>query len=192
MVLARSGSTKSESGFSLVEVMVATALLAVGLVSLAQLFAVAAQNNINARNSTFASVLAEQKMEQLRALAWGFDPVGLPLSDVATNTAAQLETAPGGTGLSPSPDTSLTHNTDGYVDYVDRFGNILGGGSTVATGTVYVRRWSIEPLPTDPNNTLIIQVLVTPHVDRSVADAASVGRLPDEARLTTVKTRKAT
>jgi prepilin-type N-terminal cleavage/methylation domain-containing protein len=192
MALARSASSRSESGFSLVEVMVATTLLAVGLVSLAQLFAVAAANNTNAHNSTFAAVLAEQKMEQLRALAWGFDPVGLPISDSTTNTAAQPETSTGGTGLSPSPDTSLVENTPGYVDYVDRFGNILGGGSTAPSGTVYVRRWSVEPLPTNPNNTLILQVLVTPHVNRSVADAASVARLRDEARLMSVKTRKAT
>ena len=28
------------------------------------------------------------------------------------------------------------------------------------SSTVYVRRWSVEPLPTNPNNTLILQVLV--------------------------------
>jgi hypothetical protein len=48
----------------------------------------------------------------------------------------------------------------------------------------------VEPLPTNPNNTLILQVLVTRRQDRGVADAGSVARLPDEARLVTVKTRK--
>ena len=50
------------------------------------------------------------------------------------------------------------------------------------------RRWSIEPLPTNPNNTLIIQVLVTPNRVRGAADAGSVGRLAGEARMMTVKT----
>ena len=57
---------------------------------------------------------------------------------------------------------------------------------------MFIRRWSVEPLPVNPNNTLILQVLVTKRVDRGVADTVgSVQRLRDEARLMTVKTRKA-
>ncbi len=81
---------------------------------------------------------------------------------------------------------------DGYVDYVDGFGRIIGGGSTVPAQAVYVRRWSVEPLPTNPNNTVILQVLVTRSRDRGTADSdeGSTRRLRDEARLMTVKTRK--
>ena len=45
----------------------------------------------------------------------------------------------------------------------------------------------------DPeNNTLIIQVLVTPRRIRGTpADTGAVARLPEEARIVTVKTRKA-
>ncbi len=57
--------------------------------------------------------------------------------------------------------------------------------------TAYIRRWMVEPLPTNPNNTLILQVLVTRSQDRGTADAGSVARMPEEARLVTVKTRKA-
>jgi hypothetical protein len=59
---------------------------------------------------------------------------------------------------------------------------------------VYIRRWSIEPLPTNPNNTLILQVLVTRWRSRGVADTEEANggrRLPDEARIISVKTRKA-
>ena len=66
----------------------------------------------------------------------------------------------------------------------------LGGGSTLPAATVYMRRWSVEPLPTNPNNTVILQVLVTRRNDRGAANAGSVLRLPDEARLIGVKTRK--
>lgn len=172
--------------------MIATTLLAVGLVSLAQLFGVATTNNVRARNTTYAAVLAEQKMEQLRSLTWGFDLLGLPLTDVSTNTASAVDAATGGTGLSPSPADALNQNTNGYVDYVDRAGNILGGGTTPPLGTVFIRRWSVEPLPTNPNNTVILQVLVTRQRDRGDADLGSVLRLRDEARLISVKTRKAT
>ena len=55
---------------------------------------------------------------------------------------------------------------------------------------MYIRRWSVEPLPTNPNNTLILQVLVFLNRDRGDADAGNVARLPEEARLVSVKTRK--
>ena len=51
----------------------------------------------------------------------------------------------------------------------------------------------MEPLPTNPNNTLVLQVLVTRTRSRGSADqAVGVNRLPDEARIISVKTRKAT
>ena len=121
-------SADSASGFSLIEVLIATLILAIALVSLAQLFAMSTRTNIGARNTTHTAVLAQQKVEELRSLTWGFDTQGLPISDTTTNTAVSPETPAGGTGLSPSPAGSLGANTDGYVDYVDQFGNKLGGG----------------------------------------------------------------
>ena len=92
--------------------------------------------------------------------------------------------------LSPSPAGSLGANTDGYVDYVGQFGDKLGGGSNPPAGTVYVRRWSVEALPSNPNNTLVLQVLVFRNRARGAADNGAGTLLPDEARLVTVKTRK--
>jgi type II secretory pathway pseudopilin PulG len=197
--LERSRSSNA-SGFSLIEVLVAVGLLVVALVALAQLFALSTQANRGGRYSTSTAILAEQKMEQLRGLAWGFDMLGLPLSDLTTNVAAfeatgQCAAAAGGAavGLSPSPAGTLATSTDGYVDYVDMNGCGLGGGTTPPAGTIYIRRWSIEPLPTNPNNTVILQVLVTRRADRGTqASQGSVMRLPEEARLISVKTRKTT
>jgi len=175
----------------LLEALVATALLATALAALGQMFGISVANNTSARTNTFASILAEQKMEQLRGLTWGFDTLGLPLTDTTSNTALATETANGGTGLSPSPANALTANVDGYVDYVDQFGRILGGGATPPARTVYIRRWSVEPLPTNPNNTIVMQVLVTRVLNRGNADSdGSTMRLRDEARLMSVKTRK--
>ena len=191
MALAKSrSSSSSAAGFSLIEVLVATMLLALALVSLAQLFALSTRSNIGARDTTFTAVLAQQKLEELRALTWGYDTLGLPLSDISTNTAVSPETATGGTGLAPSPPGSLGTNTNGYVDYVDRFGAKLGGGTSPPSNTVYVRRWSVEPLPANPNNTLILQVLVFRNRDRGAANDGAGTVMPQEARLVTVKTRK--
>lgn len=183
-------SHKSESGFSLVESIMATAILASALVALAELFGIAAQSNATAKNASMSMILAEQKIEQLRGLAWGFDASGLPVNDTTTDTAVYPPTA-GGKGLSPSPTNTLQGNIDGYVDYLDIEGRSLGGGAAIPMNTAYIRRWSVEPLPTNPNNTLILQVLVTRRANRGVADAGSVARAPDEARLMTVRARKA-
>ncbi len=179
----------NQSGFTLIEVLVAATILITGVVALAELFFLSTQANRAARGSTFAMVLAQQKMEQLRSLTWGFDILGLPLSDTTTDISV-VPFGSSGAGLSPSPAGSLQQNTAGYVDYLDAYGNWVGSGGSIPTGTVYIRRWSIEPLPTNPNNTLILQVLVTRSVSRGSADQGSVARLPEEARLVSVKTRK--
>jgi prepilin-type N-terminal cleavage/methylation domain-containing protein len=191
MALARSRFSDNARGFSLLEVLVSTALLATGLLSIAQLFAIATDSNRRARMSTCAAILAEQKMEQLRGLTWGYDLLGLPLSDMSSNISVLPATATAGSGLAPSPPHSLITNVPGFVDYLDAYGTWVGTGSNPPAGTVYIRRWSIEPLPTNPNNTLILQILVTRFLNRgTAADAGSVKRLPEEARLITVKTRK--
>src|SRR5436190_2030919 len=192
MALAKSRVTADARGFSIIEVLMATALMVTAVASLAQLFALSTTRNKSAKNTTFAAVLAQQKMEQLRALTWGFDALGLPATDISTDTTKFPETA-GGTGLSPSPVNTLQQNVVGYVDYLDAKGQTLGGATATPPGNaVYIRRWMIEPLPTNPNNTIVLQVLVTRHRDRGAADAGSVVRLPDEARIISVKTRKAT
>ena len=183
-------SCSSQRGFSLAEVLVAVGITTSALLALAQLFAMAVSANTAAKNTTFATLLAEQKLEQLRALAWGFDREGLPVSDMTTNISVDPETQVGGTGLSPSPASALQENTVGWVDYVDRNGKIVGNGTNAPAGASYFRRWSVEPLPTNPNNTLILQVIVGRIRDRGNADDDGV-RLAEEARVMTIKTRKA-
>ena len=190
--MARFTFRPSEAGFSLLEVTIATGILATALAALGQMFALSVAINMSARANTYATVLAEQKMEQLRGLTWGYDSLALPLSDTSTNTALPVESPNGGTGLTPSPAGALTGNVDGYVDYIDQFGNIIGGGATIPGRTVYIRRWSVEPLPTTASGALVLQVIVTTLLNRRDADqAGSTRRLRDEARLLTVKTRKA-
>ena len=188
----------NESGFSLLEVLIAMGVMTVGLVSLAQLFALSIRANHSSRTTTFAVMLAQQKMEQLRGLTWGFDTIGLPISDLSTDSSAvpQASGCPPasgggtGTGLSPSASGTLGNNVSGWVDYLDINGCLLGGGSTPPPLTIYIRRWSVEPLPTNPNNTVIFQVLVTRRTDRGAADDGNVMRMPEEARMMSVKTRK--
>jgi hypothetical protein len=55
-------------GYSLVEVLVATILVAAGVSGLAQLIAVSGAANLHAKQTTMAAILAQQKMEELFAV----------------------------------------------------------------------------------------------------------------------------
>jgi prepilin-type N-terminal cleavage/methylation domain-containing protein len=187
----------TDAGFSLVEVLIAIGVLTAVSLGVAQLFALATTTNLTAKGQTSASILAAQKMEQLRGLTWGFDQdpaaLGLPVSDTTTDLSVDPPAA-AGTGLNPSPAGSLESNVPGFVDFLDAFGNWTGNGATPPPTAVYVRRWSIEPLPTNPNNTLVFQVMVTTIRRESLWAAqgqGARGRRPDDAWLVSVKTRKA-
>ena len=185
---------REDDGFTIIEVLIALLILAITALGVAQLFAVAIQATSGARNQTSTTVLAAQKMEQLRALTWGFDDsgTGLPVCDTTTDLTQEPPTATG-SGLNPSPANSLDVNTPGFVDFLDQRGQRVGTGAVAPPTAIYIRRWSIRPLPTNPNNTLILQVLVT-----TVQREAQVGGTPgprrryaDDALIVTVKTRKA-
>jgi prepilin-type N-terminal cleavage/methylation domain-containing protein len=145
------------SGFSLIEVMIATVLLATALTALAELFAVSVRNNVVAKHGTFAAALAAQKIEQLR----------------------------GDGRMASSSSNTLQVSTDGYVDFLDPNGTVLGNaGTAIPDGTAYIRRWSVDPSPA--GSAFVIQVLVTRRRSRGAADSGSVTRAPEEARMITV------
>jgi uncharacterized protein (TIGR02598 family) len=62
--------SRTADGFTLVEVMVATSVLTVGVVALVQLALLAQAAGRAAARVTVAAVLAQDKMEQLRAQEW--------------------------------------------------------------------------------------------------------------------------
>jgi prepilin-type N-terminal cleavage/methylation domain-containing protein len=149
------------SGFSLIEVMVASAILACAVLSVAQLVAAATGSTAGARGVSEATLLAWQKIDQLRSLAFAFDDTGQPVTDVSTDTAAQPERPLGGSGLSPSPAGTLTRDTAGYVDYLDALSGPLGGGDQPPVGARYRRRWAVTVSGGNPD-ALILRVRVLP------------------------------
>lgn len=173
---------RSESGITLLEVVIAMALIAVAVTGVAGLASVARQSGVTARRQTSATLLATQKMEQLLALTWRIDlsGSGLPESDTSTDVSYDPPRS-GGVGLDPSPAGTLQTDMAGYADYLDDDGRWLGRGATPPAGAVYRRRWSVQTSPFDPD-ARVIQVLVTP-----VHRPAAAG----EIVLTAIKTRKA-
>jgi prepilin-type N-terminal cleavage/methylation domain-containing protein len=171
-------------GFSLLEVLIASAVITVAVVGLVPLLIISTRANTNARATTFAAVLAQQKMEQLRSLAWSVDAGGTPVSDTTTDITVVPNRSEGGVGLSASPAGALDRDTSGYVDFLDADGKVLPDDPTAIP--TFIRRWSVQPLPTNPANTLVLQVRVVR------ADAPRISRrVPGEARIVSVKTRKA-
>ena len=94
-------------GFSLLEALIAAAILASALLSLAQLIAFAVTATAAAGRMTVAALLAAQKVEELRAASWG--------------------------ELQPGTDSP-------------------------AAG--YTRAWSVNPLITDPDYGVLLEVVV--------------------------------
>src|SRR5262245_28358278 len=150
-------------GFTLVETLVAMSITALALTSLAQLFVIAARANDDARRATFASILATEKIEQLRSL---------------------------GPELVPAGSSSLSANIPGACDFLDGYGRLLGTGASPLPGTVYIRRWSVEPIPSDPD-TFVVQVAAFPHSWKGGANPPGIdARTFGGAQIVTIKTRR--
>ena len=145
-------------GFSLVEVVVATGIMCAATIAIVQLSIMSVRVNRVARSATLATVLAAQKMEQLQSAGW--------------------------TELTASPSDALARSTDGYCEYLDENGRMLGGGPSWPAGAIFVRRWALDRLA--DREALLIQIVVVPV---SGAGRGVAGRGPGEARIVGIKTR---
>lgn len=90
-----------EDGFSLLEAVVASAILITGVFSLAQLVVSTSRAAAASDARSLAAMLVIDKMEQLRGLRWTVDAGGLPANDP---------------GLAPSPGDALERDAPGYAD----------------------------------------------------------------------------
>ena len=88
------------SGFTLVEVVVALALLVVVTVGVVRLFAVALNAGRAARDRTLAVALATGKIEQLRSLEWRFELDDSAVLTTHTDTSSNLSLKPVSLGIS--------------------------------------------------------------------------------------------
>lgn len=190
-VSTRASLRASDFGFTLAEVLMALALTVTLATGIATLFAVAVKTSTLARHETTMTMMAVQKMEQLRALTWGFDSAGA--GGLYSDTTTDLSVEPhgsGGGGLQNSPPGSLDRDVAGYVDYLDSAGRWIAGGSTAPPAAAYVRRWQIRAAGIA--DTLIIDVIVTTAAHARALGAGGVARRPvwPMAAVTAIKTRR--
>ena len=173
-----------QQGFTLMEVLIAMALIMVAALGGMQLVSMAIEMMAQARRHSLATTLASSRMEQLRALRFEFGTTGARITD----TSADLTADPprlGGPGLSPSGPLALDADLPGYVDYLDARGARVGGGASPPPGAALVRRWAVEPADAT-GDLLVLQVLVRP-LDGSLVPAG--GRAAGEVRFATLRAR---
>lgn len=157
--------TPSQRGFTLLETLIATGLIVTAAAGLAQLFALSVRFTRDAGQFGVALVAAQDKLESLRSLTFGYDAGGEPLTDP---------------GLRASSAATLSGDVERYVDWLDERGNVLGA----AAGAAYVRRWRVSEIAGDQPETVAIDVCVyrVPGVNAEPAHA--------DACLATIRVRQ--
>ncbi len=130
----------SARGFTLVETLIATGLLVTALAGLAQLFAQCIRMTKDSGQFGVALVGAQDKLEWFRALHYGYDAIGEPVTDPR---------------LAASPAPTLVENVSGFVDWLDASGEVVD-----AKDADYVRRWRITGIATGEPSAIVIDVCV--------------------------------
>jgi type II secretory pathway pseudopilin PulG len=157
-----------DDGFTLVETVVATAVLVTALVGLAQLLAFSARSAQSAGHQAAALTAAQGQVEFLRSVAFSYGPLGEALTDAA---------------LASSGGGSLTVDTAGFVDYLNATGESVDVDGS-KHGAVWTRRWKMTPIDLYSPEALAIEVCVFPWPAHGLAPRTA------SACLATIRTRQ--
>lgn len=158
----------SDDGFTLIETVIATGVLVTALAGLAQLFALTARSTRDAGEQGAALSAAQDKIETLRSVAFGYGPLGGAITDPA---------------LALSGSGSLGADTDGFVDYLAADGAVTDVDAD-GHGAVWTRRWRIAPIDHFAPEALAIEVCVFTYPADGLAPLAA------QVCLATVRTRQ--
>jgi prepilin-type N-terminal cleavage/methylation domain-containing protein len=153
----RSARNALQSGVSLIETMVALAILLIVSIGILSLSAVALETTENQGHlEARAAEYAQDKMEQLMSLAYadgdtptagqGSDTIVFPACSPISVVPPPCTT---GTGLYIGGSSDPAAPVNKYVDYLDNNGNALGGGTTAPAGWFYIRVWQISSQATN-------------------------------------------
>lgn len=130
-------TSRSDSGSSLTETVVATALLLVvigglGSMGVVGMMTTENQGHLAARTTEYA----QDKMEQLLVLAWG---------DAVSDTRVFPAAIAGGTGLSVGGSANPDAPVAGYADYLDKSGTLIAtADGSAPAGWFYKRVWAVS------------------------------------------------
>ncbi len=158
----RRETKRSESGFTLIEVLIAIVILSIGLLSLAQMIVLATRANSLSGRMTASAALARERLERLKAAPFYTNPA-IRARNPVLQDGGDVDAGGGA-----------------YVQFYDV------NGQPVAAGTgIYEVRWEINSVisPGLPLEMLEIRVRCLPAAGMS-SQFAVIG----EARFTTYRT----
>src|SRR5499427_589309 len=115
MMLTAYRTITGESGMSLAEILVASVIIAIGLVGLLSAVPVASYGIHEGRNLSTATFLANQRLEQVRNAAWTATPANDCLGTSASSTAAPSSTTCNGATVTTFADETTVAAP--YSDY---------------------------------------------------------------------------
>jgi prepilin-type N-terminal cleavage/methylation domain-containing protein len=164
-------------GFTLIEVVIAVAVLVAVLAGVAGVWTMAAASTRAAREQTLAMQLARDKLEQLAALTWAMrsiDGVDVLASDVTANLS-RVPATTDGSGTRASPADSLAVSRATYADYLDARGRWLDTGPSPPGNARFVRRWSLARTGAGASEVLMFQVMVATTSADAIAAAGEGG-----------------
>jgi type II secretory pathway pseudopilin PulG len=104
MMLTTYRTITGESGMSLAEILVASVIIAIGLVGLLSAVPVASYGIHEGRNLSTATFLANQRLEQVRNAVWTLSPANDCLGTSASSAVAPTSAACNGAGVTAFPD----------------------------------------------------------------------------------------
>lgn len=148
---SRENAQTSEAGLTLIETMVASVVLLVGVVAMMGLFGVAvSQNRGQGSLAVQTATYCQNKLQQLLALKF---------SDSASDTTVWPTAPTGGPGLCGdlAPDAACgsidpAAPVSGFVDYLDPGGNRVSSASAAK----FIRQWRISADPTGTLKTITV------------------------------------
>ena len=159
---------------------VATSVMSIGVIAIGT---TENQGHLAARTAEYA----QDKMEELIGILYcngdnvaPCPPVTLPNG---TDTTVFPATCCTGYGLAVGGNSNPAAPVNGYVDYLDANGNLLGGGAVAPANWYYIRVWQVS-LPAGTAN--LKQLTVTSRVRFGVG-SRGFGGLP-ESTVSTLKT----
>ena len=146
--------TKKRKGFTILEVLITIVIMSISLWSLSALQTISITSNYTSHRLTIATMLAQDKLEELRSLAWN----NAQLADLQVNN--WVDTNADGTPDNFNWALAVDHtNADGpgaQANPIDQNGNTVAVGNPL---TGYWREWNVvngAPF----NNTKTISVRV--------------------------------
>jgi len=145
---------KKPSGFTMLEVMLSIVILLVGVLALSSLQTTSVGANYTSHRMTVATMLAQDKLEELKTLAWN-DP---QLSDTQDNFTVDADSdgAADNFDWTQTPDHDNADGPGGIANPIDENGNPLPG--TLATQGYY-RFWNVaDSVPAAKMKTISVRV----------------------------------